>query len=296
MCIIVDNQKGKKIDQEIIDNCIFYNSDGFAIYFLDNKQLVKTMDDAEAKKLLAEKRPYVAHARKKTKGKICKENIHLFESEDKRYLFAMNGTVDGFEKEGANDAKELFHICQNFVKEKHILEFLKMFTARFLIVDTKTNNIYKTGDWFEHNEVLYSKDNVLKKKTTGNQYSTGTTGSTRSTTKTLGTNTTTPAGSSNKDWLNKYPNNKKTKGLETHRDGFYKLDEKTKQYKFEFTHTEQYLTARNKRIIEARRNRCKVDDRVFGFAEDNSKKKRKNTSFWTFFTRRIPTFVSKSKL
>ena len=50
MCIIIDNQKGERLSDEIITNCLKKNDDGFAIYHLDDSTLIKTMDNKKARK------------------------------------------------------------------------------------------------------------------------------------------------------------------------------------------------------------------------------------------------------
>lgn len=161
MCIIVENSIGAKIDDHIVDNCVTINDDGYAIFFLDTGELIKTMDKGKMSVLMSEARPYVAHCRYATLGATCEENIHLFEFEN--YLFAMNGTVSGWKDEKANDTRQLLEIVKLLPKNK-VTDVLSMFKARFLIVNRETKKFYRTGDWIEHKGVCYSKDNVLKKK------------------------------------------------------------------------------------------------------------------------------------
>ena len=109
---------------------------------------------------MSEARPYVAHARYMTKGKICKENIHLFEQGD--WLVAMNGTISGFADATANDTRLAMDILKTIPRKKDKIAFMEKWEARFLCVNRKTNEVIRTGTWIEKEGVQYSKNNVLE--------------------------------------------------------------------------------------------------------------------------------------
>jgi predicted glutamine amidotransferase len=162
MCIIIDNSQGKKLEEYIISNSIDFNPDGFAFYNLKTGDLIKTMDKKKIRDLLSLEVPFLCHCRKATKGAICEENIHFFESGD--WIFAMNGTVLGFSDPKANDTRLIFKIILEHVKQDKILDFLNMWEARFLLYNRKSKKLYKTGIWHNKDGVFYSKQNVLEEK------------------------------------------------------------------------------------------------------------------------------------
>lgn len=118
------------------------------------------MDKDEMLFHMSEAKPYVAHARYMTAGKVCKENIHLFEQGD--WLVAMNGTISGFANKTANDTKLALEILKTIPRKKDKIAFMEMWEARFLCINRKTKEVIRTGKWVEKEGVQYSKNNVLQ--------------------------------------------------------------------------------------------------------------------------------------
>jgi predicted glutamine amidotransferase len=125
------------------------------------------MDKDEMLFHMSEAKPYVAHARYMTAGKICKENIHLFEQGD--WLVAMNGTISGFANKTANDTKLALEILKTIPRKKDKIAFMEMWEARFLCINRKTKEVIRTGKWVEKEGVQYSKNNVLQTFQSGKQ-------------------------------------------------------------------------------------------------------------------------------
>lgn len=109
---------------------------------------------------MSEAKPYVAHARYMTAGKVCKENIHLFEQGD--WLVAMNGTISGFADKKANDTRLALEILKTIPRKKDKIVFMEKWEARFLCINRKTKEVIRTGKWIEKEGVQYSKGNVLQ--------------------------------------------------------------------------------------------------------------------------------------
>lgn len=120
---------------------------------------------------MSEAKPYVAHARYMTKGKVCMENVHLFEQGD--WLIAMNGTISGFADKNANDTRLALEILKTIPRKKDKIAFMKKWEARFLCINRKTKEVIRTGKWIEKEGVQYSKNNVLQTFQTSTTYSYG---------------------------------------------------------------------------------------------------------------------------
>ena len=129
------------------------------------------MDKDEMLFHMSEAKPYVAHARFMTKGKVCMENVHLFEQGE--WLIAMNGTISGFADKDANDTRLAIEILKTIPRKKDKIAFMKKWEARFLCVNRKTKEIVRTGKWIEKEGVQYSKNNVLQSFQSSASYSYG---------------------------------------------------------------------------------------------------------------------------
>ncbi len=121
---------------------------------------------------MSEEKPYLAHARYATAGKVCSTNIHMFEQGD--WLISMNGTISGFADKKANDTRLAIQILATIPRKKDKIKFMEMWEARFLCINRKTKEVVRTGKWFEKEGVQYSKNNVLQtfqNRTTTSPYS-----------------------------------------------------------------------------------------------------------------------------
>lgn len=161
MCIIVENTTRKAIDQTIAADCVLLNSDGFGIVYLDGTgESFRTLNMDFAEKILStETRPYVAHCRFATIGEVNQDFVHPFPIGKGRYLF-QNGTISVEDKSVCDTlqlAKAIKGVGDDGVKV--ILE--AMSPTRFAVANRKTGDVYRVGDWVEHEGVYYSKDNVL---------------------------------------------------------------------------------------------------------------------------------------
>ena len=157
MCIIIDNQDGHTIDDEIIDNCIAINSDGFGFYDIESGKVYRTMDMKKAEQVLkSTNRPFVAHCRYATRGNTSIENVHPFNTKNGGLLFH-NGTVGSLECSKTNDSRQIANILEHVTD---VEAFLSMFDSRFLHI-AADGSMIRTGDWEQREGVWYSKDNVF---------------------------------------------------------------------------------------------------------------------------------------
>lgn len=167
MCIIIHKEKAKtRIPELIIDNAEQINPDGFGIVFLDDGELVKTTDYDKARKLMAMKRPYLAHYRFATVGKVNKDNCHPFPIPNSDNVLFSNGTVPLGSKEKTDTecvAELLEGECPEVVEK-----ILSMTETRFAIVNRSVSqkpSVKRYGTWHKKEGVWYSKSNCFAKQT-----------------------------------------------------------------------------------------------------------------------------------
>jgi len=158
MCIIIDNRAGEKLSKEIINRSISLNGDGFGFFDAETGEVKRTMSPKKMKKMLKSRKPFIAHCRYATVGVKNISNVHPFEFE--KGWMMQNGTVGGF-RDSRSDSANLADLL-NHVPVKKVEDFLSSFDSRFLVRLEKSGEVIKTGKWFEHEGVSYSKDNVLK--------------------------------------------------------------------------------------------------------------------------------------
>ena len=165
MCLIILNQKGKSIPENVIYNAETKNPDGFGILYLDTLDIVKTDDYDIAKDLLNTKRPFACHYRYATVGEINEANMHPieFSNSNNKYCLFTNGTYSGLGNKDISDTKELSNILSE-IPSKYWLKVLSLSETRALIINLDTGNIIRHGDWHKKGKVLYSKSNCFGRK------------------------------------------------------------------------------------------------------------------------------------
>ena len=78
MCIIIVKQQSNVVPLRTLKNCARINRHGLGIVWLDTFEVKKYK--SKDYKLLHTNRPFIAHFRLATIGKVNKENVHPFES------------------------------------------------------------------------------------------------------------------------------------------------------------------------------------------------------------------------
>ena len=76
MCIIIIKQKGKDVPTEVLKTSARINPHGLGIVWLDTFKV--SYHKSKEYQLLNTDRPYIAHFRYATIGRVCKENTHPF--------------------------------------------------------------------------------------------------------------------------------------------------------------------------------------------------------------------------
>ncbi len=162
MCLIIHNPDALDIDPEIIELALYYNADGFGIFYHDTGETKHTMSFEKPFKLCAAGRPFTAHFRYSTSGKIGRKQCHPFKI-DARYSLMQNGTVERLQSKTEVDTARLAKILSG-IPQEHWLAVLETHPCRFAVCDSDTGNVLLANRdlWIEHEGCLYSKPDVLE--------------------------------------------------------------------------------------------------------------------------------------
>lgn len=162
MCVIIIKQKDKVFSKETAKTAARLNPDGLGVIWLDTFEI--QYFKSKKYNVLVTERPFIAHFRYATVGKVCVDNTHPFKcGKNKNEWLMMNGTIAGLGNQEVCDSRIL--AGQLGEKPRHTWEDeLKKHYCRFVTVNTKskTFQIYNKHLWTEHDGVWYSKDNVLE--------------------------------------------------------------------------------------------------------------------------------------
>ena len=106
MCIIIVKSKDKQVSPEILKNSSRINPHGLGVIFLDTNE-VKYYQSKDWK-VLDTNRPYIAHFRLATRGKVNKANTHpIVCGNNTNELLMHNGTIAGYGSHDMCDSKQL---------------------------------------------------------------------------------------------------------------------------------------------------------------------------------------------
>ncbi len=162
MCLIIVNQKGKKLPTEVVKTSSRMNPHGLGIMWLDTFEV--TYHKSKEYKTLITDRPFIAHFRYATVGAIGVENTHPFQcGNNKHEWLMMNGTIYSLGNATECDSKVLARSLGDVPRNKWSDE-LEKHPCRFVTVNTRnrTFQIYNKHLWVQHDGVWYSKDNVFE--------------------------------------------------------------------------------------------------------------------------------------
>jgi len=162
MCVIIIKQKGREVLESTLQNSATINPDGLGIVWLDDFSL--EYYESEEWEVLKTERPYIAHFRYATVGKVCRENMHPFMcGKNRDELLMQNGTIHGFGNKDMTDTEHLA-ITLGDIDRKDWSKTLSKYNSRFVTINMKKKSfqIYNKKDWTIKDGVWYSKTNVLK--------------------------------------------------------------------------------------------------------------------------------------
>jgi len=160
MCVIIVKQKGQLLPKEVAKTSARVNPHGLGVIWMDTFE-VTYHRSSEFKTLLTD-RPFIAHFRYATVGKIGKANTHPFQCNKHEWLM-MNGTINGKGNAQESDSKVLARELGE--KPRHTWKKeLEQYDCRFVTVNTRnrTYQIYNKELWVERDGIWYSKANVLQ--------------------------------------------------------------------------------------------------------------------------------------
>ena len=162
MCVIIVKQNRKKrIAKTTLIASAEVNPHGLGILWLDT-WTIDRMDSTDWEKLYT-KRPFIAHFRYATVGKVSIENTHPFYIDGHNVLF-QNGTVANMGCSNRTDAEQMAEILSD-TRRTHWRPILESYDCRWITADLKARKyqIYNRKRWTKRNGILYSKANVLDK-------------------------------------------------------------------------------------------------------------------------------------
>ena len=181
MCVIIIKQQSNRIPIQTLENASHINPHGLGVVWLDT---FKTdYFESNEYSVLDTSRPYIAHFRYATIGKINKANTHPFPcGEKKQEMFMMNGTAKEYGNKEMTDTQHIANILGTMKRTKW-KSFLSKFDCRFVSVNTATKSFqiynrdlftFKDGVWYSKTNIF--RDNVIAvygtlKKGHGNYYS-----------------------------------------------------------------------------------------------------------------------------
>lgn len=161
MCVIIIKNKRKLIPEEILENSSTINPHGLGVVWLDTYNI--EYFESHQWEVLKTKRPFIAHFRYATVGKVSRENMHPFRCGVGSDEWLMqNGTISGYGNNNMTDTEDMA-ITLDMVKRDRWADWLSAYDCRFVTVNTKTKTyqIYNKEDWIRKDGVWYSKGNVL---------------------------------------------------------------------------------------------------------------------------------------
>lgn len=163
MCVIIIKKKGLLLPKGVAKTSSRLNPDGLGIIWLDTFE-VSHHKSSEFKKLHTD-RPFIAHFRYATVGKVGKSNTHPFRCGAKKdEWLMMNGTIQNLGNHDVCDSRILAEQMGDIPRHKW-KDKLKDYDCRFVTVNTrnKTYQMYNRELWTERDGIWYSKDNVLER-------------------------------------------------------------------------------------------------------------------------------------
>ncbi len=162
MCVIIIKQTDKQLSKTILRTSSRINPHGLGVVWLDTYET--TYHKSSDWKKLVTNRPFIAHFRFATKGKINKANTHPFVcGKNKHELLMHNGTIPNIGTDAKSDSRMLAEYLGDMPRHSWATE-LAEYDSRFVTINTRTRTfqIYNKELWTKQGEVWYSKNNVIK--------------------------------------------------------------------------------------------------------------------------------------
>lgn len=155
MCVIINNEKGKVIEDEWLVEAVTRNPHGGGIYDCDTGAIIRTMNMDKMLNEMRSRSRWVAHCRYATVGPKTVPNCHPYNIIDDWYLM-MNGTVKVNTPKGWSDTRAVAALLSK-LPPKTWAHVLKVFPARFLFWKVGFPCEMTGHGWHSHDGVRYSK-------------------------------------------------------------------------------------------------------------------------------------------
>lgn len=161
MCIIIIKDNKDIIQDEILLKSAHLNPHGLGITWLDTWKTEYSLSSDWAQ--LQTDRPFIAHFRYATVGKVCMDNNHPFRIGDTQQMLYQNGSVLNLGDKDRVDAQHMADILADSNPE-HWESILEMSDCRWVIIDPESSSyeLYNEEMFIEKDNVTYSKKNVLE--------------------------------------------------------------------------------------------------------------------------------------
>ena len=167
MCVIIIKQKQNKIAMQTLENASLVNPHGLGVTWLDTFKTDYFKSSEYA--VLDTERPFIAHFRYATIGKVCKENTHPFVcGKNTDELLMMNGTVKGYGNKDMTDTQDIANKLGDMPRASWKKFLSKFKDVRFVSINTKHRSFqiynrdlftYKDGVWYSKTNIF--RDNVV---------------------------------------------------------------------------------------------------------------------------------------
>ena len=162
MCVIIIKSLGKKLPDGVAKMSSTINPHGLGIIWTDTFEV--SYHKSSEYRLLETDRPFIAHFRYATVGKVCISNTHPFKcGKQEDELLMMNGTIKGLGNKQESDSRVLARQLGD-VKRSTWKKKLEEHRCRFVTINTKkrTYEVYNKAEWAIVDGIWYSKSNVLQ--------------------------------------------------------------------------------------------------------------------------------------
>lgn len=163
MCVIIVKNNRQKLGLDTAKKSARVNPHGLGVVWLDTYKITYHKSN-EYKVIANTTRPFIAHFRYATIGKVGKSNTHPFQCGNKPHEYLMmNGTIKGLGDVNTCDTKVLANNLGDLPRNTW-KEHLKQFLCRFVSVNVRNKSfqIYNKQLWVQHNGILFSKANVVE--------------------------------------------------------------------------------------------------------------------------------------
>lgn len=162
MCIIIIKQKNNVMSRDTAEVSSRINPHGLGVVWLDTFEV--SYHNSNEYEILLTTRPFIAHFRFATVGKVGLSNTHPFVCGDnKDELLMQNGTIYGLGTEDMCDSKMLANSLGSIKRDEWKFE-LEQYNSRFCTINTRTKSfqIYNKNLYTYSKGIWFSKDNVLQ--------------------------------------------------------------------------------------------------------------------------------------